>query len=192
MPMRTEQARSQRRDASRNVERLVTAAARAVLRDGPRVPMATIAQEAGVGVGTLYRHFPSRRALLDELTRRSFVTVQANANTADREATHGVDALRRFVEAAVDQRNDLVLPLHGGPPVASAEVTALRAQVHETVERMLARGRADGTIREDASPDDVIALGALLAQPRPVDPTWDATARRLLAVYLRGLAPERG
>ena len=55
--------RSLRSDAAANRERILAAATIAVRRDGERVPMATIADEAGVGVGTLYRHYPTRSAL---------------------------------------------------------------------------------------------------------------------------------
>src|SRR5580692_7769094 len=57
-------SREPRSDAARNHEALVRAATGAVHREGPRVPMATIAADAGVGIGTLYRHFPSREDLL--------------------------------------------------------------------------------------------------------------------------------
>ena len=72
-------SREPRSDAARNREALVRAATAAVHREGPRVPMATIAAEAGVGIGTLYRHFPGRDDLLDYLTNVSFGQVLANA-----------------------------------------------------------------------------------------------------------------
>ena len=72
-------SREPRSDAARNRDALVRAAAAAVHREGPRVPMATIAAEAGVGIGTLYRHFSSRDDLLDYLTNVSFGQVLANA-----------------------------------------------------------------------------------------------------------------
>src|ERR1700722_14975447 len=65
-------ARPLRSDAAANRERILAAATIAVRRDGERVPMATIAAEAGVGIGTLYRHYPTRPALLAALTVRSF------------------------------------------------------------------------------------------------------------------------
>jgi len=65
-------ARPLRSDAVANRERVLAAAAIAVRRDGEKVPMATIADKAGVGIGTLYRHYPSRPALLAALSRRSY------------------------------------------------------------------------------------------------------------------------
>ena len=151
------------------------------------MPMATIAADAGVGIGTLYRHFPTRDDLLSALTHRSFEQVLANVRTAENDGTTGSDALRRFIEAAIAQRNELVLPLHGGPPVTVPETLEVRDQVHRAVQRIIERGRTDGTISRDVSPRDVVAFGAMLAQPRQPDPEWDATCRRLVATYLNGL-----
>lgn len=183
---------ARRRDAARNRDVLVAAAVRAVHREGLQVPMATIASDAGVGVGTLYRHFPTRDALLGYLTAVSFDRVLQNVRTAERDGASPVDALRLFVEAAIAQRNDLVLPLHGGPPLTDTSTRAVRAAVHSVVRRILARGRADGSIAADVTPRDVVVFGSMLAQPRPPDPGWDATCRRLLATYLAGLGPRRG
>jgi AcrR family transcriptional regulator len=180
-------SREPRSDAARNHKALVRAATGAVHREGPRVPMATIAAEAGVGIGTLYRHFPSREDLLDYLTHVSFEQVLANARAAERGATTAAEALRRFIEAAISQRNELVLPLHGGPALTSPATRAVREHVHRIVQQIIDRGRADGTITRAVSPHDVVAFGAMLAQPRRADPDWDATCIRLLATYLAGL-----
>jgi AcrR family transcriptional regulator len=185
-------SREPRSDAARNREALVRAATEAVHREGPRVPLATIAVGAGVGIGTLYRHFPSRDDLLDHLTHVSFEQVLANAQAAERDAATAAEALRRFVEAAISQRNQLVLPLHGGPPLRSPKTRAVRDQVHRILRQIIDRGRADGTIRRDVTPRDIVVFGAMLAQPRGPDPGWDTTCRRLLATYLAGLGAAVG
>ena len=181
-------SREPRSDAARNHEALVRAATGAVHREGPRVPMATIAADAGVGIGTLYRHFPSREDLLDYLTHVSFEQVLDNAQAAERGATTAAEALRRFIEAAISQRNELVLPLHGGPPLRSPKTRAIREQIHQILRQIIDRGRADGTIRQNVTPREIVVFGAMLAQPRGPDPDWDMTCRRLLATYLAGLA----
>jgi AcrR family transcriptional regulator len=183
--------REQRSDAARNHEALVRAGVAAVHREGVHVPMATIAAEAGVGIGTLYRHFPAREDLLNFLVHRSFEQVLSNAQAADREGVTASDALRLFIEAAIAQRNGLVLPLHGGPPVTVPETLAVRDQVHHVVQGIIERGRTDGTISQDVTPRDVITFGAMLAQPRQPDPEWDGTCRRLLVTYLAGLGAFR-
>jgi AcrR family transcriptional regulator len=185
--VRKSRPREQRSDAVRNHEALVRAATAAVHREGPRVAMSTIAADAGVGIGTVYRHFPAREDLLNFLTHRSFEQVLANVQAAERDGTTASDALRRFIEAAITQRNELVLPLHGGLPVTVPETLAVRDQVHRAVQRIIERGRADGTISQDMTPRDVVVFGAMLAQPRQPDPEWDATCRRLVATYVNGL-----
>ena len=185
--LRGSRPREQRSDAARNHEALVRAATAAVHREGPRVSMATIAADAGVGIGTLYRHFPSREDLLNYLTHRSFEQVLSNARAAERDGTTASDALRRFIEAAIAQRDELVLPLHGGSPVTVPETLAVREQVHRALQRIIERGRGDGTISQGVTPRDVVVFGAMLAQPRQSDPGWDATCRRLLATYINGL-----
>jgi AcrR family transcriptional regulator len=178
---------AERSDAARNREALARAATAAVHRAGPHVSLATIAADAGVGIGTLYRHFRTREDLLSFLAHRSFEQVLSNVQAAESEGTTASDALRRFIEAAIAQRNELVLPLHGGPTVTDQETLAVRDQVHRAVQRILERGRADGTISQDVTARDVVVFGAMLAQPRQPDPEWDATCHRLLATYLNGL-----
>ena len=180
-------SREPRSDAARNHGVIVRAAIVAVHREGPRVPMATIAADAGVGVGTLYRHFPTREDLLNYLTHASFEQVLANAIAAEGNGTTATEALQQFIEAAISQRNQLVLPLHGGPPLTWPRTRAVRKHVHQIIQRIIDRGRADGTIVRDVTPHEIVVFGAMLAQPRRSDPGWDATCRRLLATYLAGL-----
>jgi AcrR family transcriptional regulator len=180
-------SREPRSDAARNHQSLARAATAAVHREGPRVPMATIAAEAGVGIGTLYRHFPTREDLLSYLTHESFEQVLVNAKAAESNGTSAADALRQFIEAAISQRNDLVLPLHGGPAPTWERTRVVRAQVHQIIQQIIDRGRADGTITRDVTPRDIVVFGAMLAQPRQSHPGWDATCFRLLATYLAGL-----
>jgi hypothetical protein len=80
-----------------------------------------------------------------------------------------------------------VLPLHGGPPPTSPQTQAVREQVHQILRQIIDRGRADGTIRRDVTPRDIVVFGAMLAQPRGMDPGWDTICRRLLSTYLAGL-----
>src|SRR5258707_12877213 len=138
-------------------------------------------------MGPFARHFPAREALLNSLTHRSFEQVLSNVRAAEIQGTTASDALRRFVEAAITQRSELVLPLHGGLPVTVPKTLAVRDQVHRAVQRIIERARADGTISQDVTPRDVVVFGAMLAQPRQSDPEWDAICRRLLATYLNGL-----
>jgi AcrR family transcriptional regulator len=182
--------RELRSDALRNQRELIRAATAAVHREGLHVPMGTIAADAGVGVATLYRHFPTRDDLLGRLTHRSFEQVLANARAARRNGATATECLRLFIDAAIRQRNDLVLPLHGGPPPTSPATKTVQNEIHQIVRQIIDRGVADATLRPGITPHDIVVFGAMLAQPRPTDPRWDATCRRLLTTYLRGLRPD--
>jgi AcrR family transcriptional regulator len=183
-------SREPRSDAARNHQALIRAATAAIHREGPRVPMAMIAADAGVGIGTLYRHFPTREDLLGYLTHASFEQVLANARAAESNGTTATEALQQFIEAAISQRNELMLPLHGGPPPTWERTRIVREHVHQAIQQIIDRGRADGTITRDLTPHDIVVFGAMLAQPRRSDPGWDATCRRLLATYLAGLGSD--
>ena len=177
-----------RTDAAANRERILSAATIAVRRDGERVPMATIADEAGVGIGTLYRHYPTRPALLAALTLRSFELVLEHARAAALSDEPAPAALEQFFERTIAARNDLILPLHGGPVSHDGKIVALRTEIRNLLEQVLARGRRDRTIRPDATPIDVIITGAMLAQPLPHAANWEQLARRQAAIYVAGLA----
>jgi AcrR family transcriptional regulator len=114
--------------------------------------MATIAADAGAGVGTLYRCFATREDLLSYLTHVSFERVLANARAAERTSATAAEALQLFVEAAISQRNEFVLPLHGGPPATAPATRAVQQQVHQIIQQIIKRGRADGTIRHEVAP----------------------------------------
>jgi AcrR family transcriptional regulator len=177
-----------RSDAAANRERILAAATIAVRRDGERVPMATIAEEAGVGIGTVYRHYPTRPALLAALTLRSFHLVLEHARAAAQSNEPVPAALTRFLEQTIAARGEFVLPLHGGPVIQDQEIIALRTEITQLLEQVLARGRRDGTIRPDATPIDIIITGAMLAQPLPYTADWDKLARRQARIFIAGLA----
>jgi AcrR family transcriptional regulator len=177
-----------RSDAAANRERILAAATIAVGRDGERVPMATIADEAGVGIGTLYRHYATRSALLAALTLRSFQLVLQHARAAALSDEPAPAALEQFFERTIAARNQLILPLHGGPVIHDEKIAALRAEIRSLLEEVLARGRRDRTIRPDATPSDIIIAGAMLAQPLPHTADWDQLARRQATIFVAGLA----
>ena len=176
-----------RSDAAANRERILAAATIAVRRDGERVPMATIADEAGVGIGTLYRHYPTRPALLAALTLRSFRLVLEHARAAALSDEPAPAALEQFFERTIAARNELILPLHGGPVIHDRKIVALRTEIRNLLEQVLARGRHNRTIRPDATPIDIIITGAMLAQPLANTADWDRLARRQAKIFVAGL-----
>lgn len=184
-----ERQRPLRRDALANQERVLAAAVTAVLREGPQVPMATIAAEAGVGVGTLYRRYPNREALLDALTHRCFELVLQQARAAQAREGTALACLSWFWERMIDQRDQLVLPLVGGPPVTSTQTLTVQSQLHQCLQHLLERGQREGSIRGDIVTRDVIIFGAMLVTPLPGAEGWSPTARRQKEIYLDGLSP---
>jgi AcrR family transcriptional regulator len=160
----------------------------AVLRDGEKVPMATIAAEAGVGVGTVYRHFPTREHLLAALVERSFGLVLDNARHAAALDGTALDGIREFMHGALRDRDRFVLPLHGGPLTFNADIAALRAEVRVVLQTILERGVAAGEVRDDVTPIDVIIAGALLSRPLPSVEAWDDVAARQIELFLAGIS----
>jgi AcrR family transcriptional regulator len=169
-------------------ERLLAAAAQAIKRHGEKVPMASIAHDARVGIGTLYRHYPARADLLAALERRSYEIVLGNARAAVDNRRSAIAALGLFLERTISSRHDLILPLHGGPVSLDEPTVAVRTEISNLIEQVLSRGRDDGTIRDDATAVDVIITGALLAQPLPHAADWDQLAARQARIFLDGPA----
>lgn len=178
---------ARRADATANRERLAEAAVSAIHREGPAVPMATIARDAGVGVGTLYRHFPSRDELFEELTHRSFLLMLHRVTEAASAPVPATDVVRAFLTGVIADRDRMLLPSTGGPAVDSDRIRAVQRELHAAIESVLTRGRADGSVRRTVDVWDVAWLGATLAQPGRPDPGWSQTTGRLLETYLAGL-----
>jgi AcrR family transcriptional regulator len=177
-----------RSDAAANRERILAAATVAVRRDGEKVPMSTIAEEAGVGIGTLYRHYPTRLALLVALTLASFNLVRDHAHAAAQSNLPATAALAQFLERTIAARDQFVLPLHGGPVIHDERIVALQREIRTLLAQILARGRREGTIRPGVTANDIILTGAMLAQPLSRVADWDRLARRQARIFIAGLA----
>jgi AcrR family transcriptional regulator len=175
----------------RNRERVLDAAVELVRREGEKVPMAQIAERASVGVGTVYRHFPTREDLLGALVHRSFGLAVANARTAAAHPGPALDGVRSFFLATLRDRDQFVLPLHGGPPVFTPETRALQAEVRVALGDLLQRGKAAGELRDDLTPQDLIVATSLLSRPLPGTGTWEVLAHRQIELLIGGLGPAR-
>lgn len=178
-----------RKDALRNRDRVLDAATQLVRSVGDKVPMADIADRAGVGIGTVYRHFPTRQALLGALVHRSFEIAVANAETAAGTPGSALDGIRSFLLATLRDRDQFVLPLHGGPALFTAETRALQSEVRTALRRLLERGRDVGELRIDLTPEDLIVAASALSRPLPGTNDWDALARRQIELLVYGLGP---
>jgi AcrR family transcriptional regulator len=194
--MASAKSRQPRRDALRNRERILNAATELVRRDGEKVAMAQIAEHAGVGVGTLYRHFPTREDLLAALVHRSFGIAVENATAAAAHPGSALEGIRSFFLATLRDRERFVLPLHGGPPVFTAATRQLQADVRVNLRSLLERGQSAGELRADLTPEDLIVATSILSRPLPgTEPAlvaesggaWDRIAARQIELMLHGL-----
>lgn len=180
----------QRRDARRNRDLLVEAAHAVFGEQGLDAPLDVIARRAGVGNATLYRHFPTRAALVDAVFHDQLTDTMAAGERA-RSAPHAWTGLRDYLGAvfttlAADRgTNDLMTTR-----LPDVEVLrSVHAHNRRTVELLLDRARAEGTVRADVTAEDL--LFALAALGRAVPPLTAATTpdawRRPLALFLDGL-----
>jgi AcrR family transcriptional regulator len=182
-------ARQPRRDALRNRERVLDAAVELVRRDGEKVPMAQIAEHAGVGIGTVYRHFPTREDLLGALVHRSFGIALDNARAAAAHPGSALEGIRSFFLSTLRDREQFVLPLHGGPIVFTPTTRKRQADVRVALRALLERGQAAGELRADLTPEDLILATSLLSRPLPGTGDWVRLARRQIDLMIGGLGP---
>jgi AcrR family transcriptional regulator len=178
-----------RADARRNRERILVAAQSVFAEKGPSASTEDVAATAGVAIGTVFRHFPTKQALLQAITKDRLLRLTHEASTlaVDGDASTALFAFfSRTVEQAA-QRRTVVDPLaESGVEVEVTEaVQALRHEVGE----LLARSRLAGAVRDDVGVDEVLALltttchGALRAG-------WDPDLRRrTVAIIFDGLRP---
>jgi AcrR family transcriptional regulator len=177
-----------RADARRNQGRLLDAAVELILEIGTDPPLDTIARRAGVGIGTLYRHFPDRDVLLRAVALRALGQAVAAAETALVEARDGHDALRQYMHAAVTSGVGVLNLIH--PLLDNPDWTAQRARITPLLVAIVERGRRDGSLRDEAQIPDVVF--AVIRFSRPVElglPLCEerTIAHRHLDIYIDGL-----
>lgn len=180
--------RPQRADARRNRDRLLEVAVRAFSTEaGADVPLDAVAREAGVGIGTLYRHFPTREALVEAAYRTELDRLCDAAPELLAELPPA-DALRAWMDRFVDYMTAKrgmaaalkALIASGGDPYAHSRDRMLAA-----VAALLEAGAAAGTLRADVAPADALAgLSGVTLAAGPRD-----QAGRLLDLLLDGLRP---
>ncbi len=176
-----------RRDAERNRERVLAAATATLLRAGTHVSMSRVAEAAGVGVGTLYRRYPSREHLLEALHRRSFQLVLDLVKRVEAQRLSGVEALEAFLRGTVEHGDQLVMTWHGAPESRDPETLRLEGELHGRVASLIERAVADGTVRSDLELLDLLTFGAMVAQPLTATTDWPARAHRQIVIWLDGV-----
>ncbi|MEU1391856.1 MULTISPECIES: helix-turn-helix domain-containing protein [unclassified Nonomuraea] len=187
----TSTPRNQRADAQRNRERILAVAAAVIEEQGTEASLRDVARRAEVGLGTLYRHFPTREALLEALLRQRFDLLAERARTlAGAAAPHEalVEWLRSFVAGAGAYRglaasmmatiNDEGSPLH-------ASCHAMR----QAGGRLLERAQATGEVRADVTGLDLFALASAVSWIADQAPSLAARGDHLFGLIMDGLRP---
>jgi AcrR family transcriptional regulator len=179
-----------RRDAARNRERILTAAGELFAEHGLATTLNDVARHAGLGVGTVYRHFPDKGALVAELfqTRVDELVAIGEAALADPDPWRGlVGALEGILEHQAADRglHDLILE----SPDGSERVGRIRERMLPIGDALIARARAAGAVRQDVTTLDIpllqLMVGTVLDAGRAAAPQlW----RRYLQLVLRGIA----
>lgn len=184
----TPAAKPLRADAARNRARLLEVAAAAFAEDGD-APLETIAQRAGVGIGTLYRHFPERGALVEAAYRQE-VTALCDAAPelldADRPAVESLrEWMGRYVRYAAAKRG-MGAALRAAAGSDSSLFAETRERIIGAIELLLAAGRADGSVRPDVDGEQVmLAMGGVWNVPD--SDRWAERVRGLLDLVVDGL-----
>lgn len=180
-------SRPVRADAQRNIDALLRAASAVFDSSGVDAPVREIAQRAGVGVGTIYRHFPRRSDLIVAVLRNE---VDACAETGAELAARysGAEPLMRWVDRYVEfvtARRGLAASLSSDDPAFKALAPHFQDRLRPVVQRLLDAAIASKQVREGITPEELLCgVGALCA---PVEYAGQPDTRRMVALFVDGL-----
>jgi AcrR family transcriptional regulator len=182
--------RKPRTDARRNRERILEVAKEAFTRHGADTSLDDIARDAGVGPGTLYRHFPTRDALI-EAVYRTEVEKLAAAERKFAETMAPIDALRAWMLLFIEYiaAKHIIAPaLNTFVGGASKLYEGSRAQIQGAIEALVKRAIKSGDMRKDIEPFDL--LRALIGVSSvSSSPDWQQSAKRLVDILITGSRP---
>jgi AcrR family transcriptional regulator len=188
----TEASRKPRADAMRNRERVLEAARTVFSAGGPEASLEAVAKTAGVGIGTLYRHFPTREALFDAVYRHEAQQLAARAERLQR-AAKPIEALRqwmyslvKFVATKKGMSAALALAVSKDSDLFSYSSDLLMRSAGGLLDRAIAAGE----IRNDIGPEDLIRtlVGMCYTHDQP---GWQKSVLRLVDIFIDGLRNRR-
>jgi AcrR family transcriptional regulator len=182
--------REQRADARRNRERLLEVAADAFAAHGVDASLEEIARRAGVGVGTLYRHFPSRDALIEAVFRRNVdqLMVTAEELAANKPPVEALDEFLSQFVSYVATKKGLATHLKSVLAADSEIFTYSHERMTAAITGLVEAAIADGSIRPDVEPMDVLrGISGVCLMADSADPAWQDQARRIAALIMDGL-----
>jgi AcrR family transcriptional regulator len=185
--------RKPRADAVRNRERVLEAAKAVFNAGGPEASLEAVAKRAGVGIGTLYRHFPTREDLFEAVYRREVDQLSEFAEQL-KTAKDPVDALRRWMRSNVEfvatkkgMSAALALTFQSSSDLATFSIDRLTKAIGSLLDRAVAAGE----MRGDVSPADLLRtlVGMCYLHDQP---GWQASVLRMLDVFVDGLRVQPG
>jgi AcrR family transcriptional regulator len=183
--------RKPRADSVRNREILMEAAKAGFTEVGSGVSLEEIARRAGVGIGTLYRHFPTRDELIGAVYQRELQQIADAAEQLLATKPAG-DALHQWMRLFVDYIGTKKLIAAALNPATLSDLYAKAgSRIPDCISLMVGRARAAGEIRDDVEPGDVLRALAGLTYGN-TDPDWQASALRLIDVLMAGMRVTRG
>jgi AcrR family transcriptional regulator len=192
MAMSTDQ-RTLRADARRNRERIIASGRELFARHGPEAQMDEIAAHAGVGIGTVYRHFPTKEALLTEMVRARFLEFAEIALSAEHIADP-LEALQTVIRGsaeAVEGDSGFQLAMMGSSELEWEGIEEQKAALAEVVERIISRAVAAGVVRDDFAFEDFAMVMCGITSTMYYKP-GGANWHRHLEILLHGVcAPVR-
>lgn len=184
--------RKVRADAQRNRERILIVAKEAFTRQGAAASLDEIARKAGIGAGTLYRHFPTRDALI-EAVYRSEVEKLAAAEQRLATALPPLEALRAWMLVFIDHVSEKRLIIPAMDTVAGGSMRLIegsRSLIHGAFIRLVKSAIASGDLRADTEPDDFVRALVGIFHTTAM-PGWERSARRLVDILIAGSRAER-
>ena len=186
---RTSMVRPLRADARQNYERLVEVAAASIGELGPNVSLEEVAKRAGLGIGTLYRHFPNRQALLEAVYRDQVTVLCMRARELPATTTPG-EALTLWLYSLLSYNlsmRGLKEALMAGE--ISPTTSECKEKMHQVGGELLARAQEVGAVRRDLEVTDLLRLVHSIALMVEPGPEGTARAERVFEVVVAGLKP---
>lgn len=176
-----------RADARRNRERLLDAAIELILEAGGEPTRDALAARAGVGIGTVYRHFPDQPSLLHAVVRYALERSIEAGEAALAASPSAFDAIRTYMHAAVDSGIGVVNLVY---PLLDRPHPDLRARAESMLHTMIEGGKHEGRLRSDASAGDIVFATIRFSRPLAVGLSAAderAIAHRHIDIYVDGL-----
>ncbi|MCB0977817.1 MAG: TetR/AcrR family transcriptional regulator [Acidimicrobiales bacterium] len=181
-----------RSDARRNRERVLASAVGLILETGREPARDAIAEAAGVGIGTLYRHFPDRQSLLHAVARHVLEgAISAGESIVDSDVG-GEEAVRCYLHSAIDHGIGVVNMIH--PLLDDPDWPDLQVRAEKLMRTLLERVRRDGQLRSDLAAEDIVFASVRFGRPLAIglpEARDREVAHRQLDSYVDGLRAPR-